>query len=396
MPAGANLRLSGYVGGRAGDSDDARIVLIFRDPFGPLATRALAYGTVAARNGEQVLLRREGEFEIPQGATDVAVRIECRYFSGTTADATVDNLSLTAFTGPLVSSALPLGVQLLTNPGFESGWTGGSPLTLVDRQGWEGRGGALRVASYSDTDPNVPGVAVAGIVGGGTRLAVDLGSGRLAQTLDVRGNAAQIASGLALRWSAYLGGAGADVDYARVELRFLDLTGAPVGASVSPLGPVVRETRNFETVVLRRERETLIPLGTAYIEFLVACEYLSGTTANALVDNLSAQLVTPSAPSPVPLYVNLVRNASFELGTLPGSPLDLNDSRGWFVAQGGQVGVAQFGSNSFVPGPAFAIQRDLGSNLAVDNGGSGRLTQVLALDLTPAPDGVDDRPWRET
>ncbi|MEZ6016640.1 MAG: hypothetical protein R3F49_16095 [Planctomycetota bacterium] len=378
LPAGAKLRLRGFVGGRANDADDARLLLIFRDPFGALATRALGYGTVDARNREQVLILREGEFEIPQGATDVAVRFECRYLYGSP-DATVDNVSLVAFTGSLIPPPLPLSTQLLTNPGFESGWTATSPLTLIDRQSWEGRGGALRVAPYSDTDPNVPGSAVANIVGGGTRLAVDLGDGRLVQTLDVRGNAAQIANGLALQLRAYAGGVGSDPDYTRVELRFLDSLGAPVGAPNAPVGPVFREARNFETVVVAREREWTIPAATAYIEVLVACEYVYGSP-NALVDNVTARLVPPSTESPLPLYVNVVRNSSFELGTLPGSPLDLNDANGWFVAQGGQVLVQQYGTSGSVPAPALATANGLGSNLGVDSGGNARLTQVFTLE----------------
>jgi hypothetical protein len=195
---------------------------------------------------------------------------------------------------------------------------------------------------------------------------------------DVRGNAAQIQAGLWFRAGAHLGAVTSTDDAARLDVQFLDVSGAPVGFGADPVGPVTRVQRNQETVVVRRERLHPIPVGTAFVRVAVAFENACCGAAYGLVDNVSARLELPPAVVPPPFGVNLISNPSFEMGDLPGSPLELNNPKGWAGIGPGVVRVRAYGSGTDVPSTAFATANGLGGAVLQDLG-SGALAQTVDL-----------------
>ena len=203
------------------------------------------------------------------------------------------------------------------------------------------------------------------------------GNGALRQRLDVQGNSSDIASGLAVRFSAYLGGVGVSLDEATVRVRFLDEFLSPTGPAAQ-LGPISTVNRNEETVVMRCTDEALIPMGTAFIDVEVCFADVCCGGAFGLVDNVTARLVQPTTPEPLPLGVNIVSNGSFESGSLPGSPLELNNPDSW-LGQASTVEVLSYGGGGAVPDGGFAGDNGLGGVVLSDLGGGGALRKELSL-----------------
>lgn len=390
--AGMNLRVGGFFGGS--ETDAARLVVRFLDGSGgELQFVPLPYVTEASRNREAVLMLREAILAIPVGAQQAAIRVEfannCCSFIRAAADALFCELVI----DPIVPPALPLNTELLINPGFEDGWASGSPLTLVDAQGWEGIvASASLVKPYSDADPNVPTTVVSCLIGGGAPatscsfggagnlLSDSGGNAALRQRIDVRGNAAQIAAGagLNLRLAAYLGGVGVWEDSARIDVRFLDGNNTPIVAA-PPVGPVTRSNRNSETVVLYREREYPVPASTQFIEVDAVLINACCSVQTGLIDNVSAMLVVPTSPAPVQKDMNLLSSGSFEFGDLPNSYLELNVAESWSgqTLQGART--RAYGDNAFVPPIGFSVANGLGGKLLNDRDDSGLVRQTIDL-----------------
>ncbi|MBK8096554.1 MAG: hypothetical protein IPK26_05570 [Planctomycetes bacterium] len=387
VPANASLVIEGYLGG--GGDDNARMVVRFLTANGTqLAFLAQPFVTPVERNFEAVLLHRRYVLPWPPAATSVAVRIEFQAIGCCNGNfGAADEISATIVTGSTVPAPLPLNTELLTNPGFEAGWDGRSPLSLTIG-GWEGAGGSQSyLRPYSNSAAQVPNGIVSCIVGGARpnpscgagaagNLLGHLGSTALRQRLDVRGNTPQFASGqVSLRVAALLGGDLNEGDTAQVD--FACFRGSTQLAS-DTIGPVSAADRNFETVVGQREREIVIPAGTEYIDVrLVFVDLNCCNGARALADNLSAMLVPTTPPTPVPLDVNLVRNASFETGSLAGSPLELTNARGWSGQGPSRCWAVPFGSAQ-TPPATFAAARGLGAQVLRD-GGAAVLRQSVDL-----------------
>jgi hypothetical protein len=380
-PLGANtrVRVSGYFGGTGGVPDQARMVVRFLNSSASELSRVdLPYVSVAARNSETVLMLREALLAPHTGTESIAVLIEMQNLLNAPGWASVDKLSLELTTDSLTPPPLPLMTELLVNSNFDQGWSASSPLTLVDRQGWEGTSGQTVTRAYSDADPNVPATVVSTIIGGGPRLATQasLSSG-LMQRLDIRGNAAQ-GSQLELQLSAYLGGLGQSADRARVQAVFLGENFAPVG-SVVHVGSVTEANRHLESVVLRCEARAAVPSDARYIDISLELENWINGPITALADKLSAQLRTPSAVQRVQLNTNMVANGGFEDGSLPGSVLQLNDANYWKGITGEPAPVVPYGlTNGTTPSTGFATSNSLGG-LCLRALGNKRLAKMFSL-----------------
>ncbi len=380
--AGTNLRAGGYFG--AFNNDESRLVVRFLDATNTeIARENLAWSTEARRNRESVLLLHERILTIPSGTARVAARIEFNDLCCSARGGAADELFLELVQTPLIPPPKPFRSELLGNPRFEAGWAAGSPLSLNDLQGWEGRGaGVVRVVPYSDTNPSVPSSAVSCLIGGGLpgssclpggagNLAThDGGSAAIAQRIDLRGNDAQIRAGqVFVHLESFLGGVGGYDDTAQVDVRFLDETGTVI-APASPLGPVTRIARNEETLVVRRVGDYFVPPRTAFVDVVLSFSDTCCSGYFALADNISAQLIAPVGVPPIPLGVNLISNGSFERGSLPGSPLDLNDPGGWFGAQLSRTRVQSYGASGSVPGTGFSGANGLGGAVLGHTGNS--------------------------
>jgi hypothetical protein len=382
LGSGTRVRARGFFGGNGGSADQCRLVVRFLNAGGAEISRVnLPYVSVTARNSETVLMLREELIQPPAGTDRLAARIEMQDLTCCTDFATADNISLELTSATVVPDPLPLQTELLVNPSFEQGWSGVSPLTLVDAQGWEGVGGTTTTMLYSPSSPTAPSNAVSSVIDGGSRLLVQGagGSSGLKQRLDVRGNASQIASGLELELSAYLGGGGSSGDNTRVEVLFLDANFLPVGGAAPSLVPVTAANRNFETVVMRREMKAILPSSTSYVDISVLMTDLTCCLSNALADKLSAKLRLPSALAKLQLSTNLIRNGGFEQGDLAGSPLLLNDPNSWTGVASDSVTVDSYGlSSGMTPSVAFAIANGLGG-LCARGGTNARLQQSFSL-----------------
>lgn len=389
IPAGMNVRASAYLGG-AGADGSGLIVRYLNAGGGEISRDGLDTVTLERRNWESVLLYRAGVFAPPPGTVSIAVQIQFTNTGGA-ADGAADLVCLELTTDPVVPPAVPLDTELLHNGDFENGWNGMSPLDLNSARSWVGVGQPATVKPYSNVDSNVPSTTVSCLIGGGApgtscipggagNLLVDSGNGNavLRQRLDVRGSTSTFSpfGSRALAVSAFLGGVGSDPDAARVDVRFLS-SSFVVLSTATPLGPVTAENRNQETVVLRTESEYLVPQQTAYIEVDVAFIRLFGS-AQGLLDNVSARLIVPTPPTPIPLGINLIRNSGFENGSLSGSPLELNRADGWRGAAG-STEVLVYGSSGAVPPTSFSTSNGLGGRVAGDLGADSILVQSFSL-----------------
>lgn len=391
IPLGTNVKASGFFGGSG--PDQSRLVLRFRDAAGvELGRTDLDPITPSNRNFETVLAYREVVVTPPPGTINIAVQVEFGHVCCGAVLGAADELNLELVTTPVTPPPRPLNVELLSNRNFESGWTTGSPLTLIDPQGWFGNSGTtVLVKPYSDTDGNVPSTLVSCLVegglpgsscmagGAGNLLADSGGGGGIRQRIDVRGNTPSFATPgtVALRIGGILGGVGGDGDYATIGVRYL----TAAKNFISGLTPLTVSTadRNSQTVVLARQAELAIPANTGYIDIDVTFGYFCCNAAQGLADNISAMLVAPTPPAPIPLGKNLVSNGNFEVGSLPGSPLELTNPRGWAGINGASVEVLSYGSSAVVPAQSLAMNNGLGGLVMGDAGGGGALRQTIDL-----------------
>jgi len=387
IPAGSSLVVSGYLGG--GLNDLTRIVVRVLDGSGTqIAQHSTAYVSSIERNLESVLLRRELVVPPVAGAQSFAVRVEFANQCCGAAAAAADLITAQLVTGSTLPSPVPFGSELIVNGGFESGWTAGSPIDL-NGLGWQGASSqSTLVRPYSDSDPEVPSGPVSCLIDGaapnpscaggasGNLLQDSGGNGAVRQRIDVRGSTARFAAGAySLAYHAWLGGIGGNLDTARVEVRFRAASGVVLQSG--QLGPVAAAERNFESALVRREGRLVVPASTGYIDFDIVFENACCGGAFGSVDNVSAVLVPTAPVAPVPLDQNLLPNDSFELGSLPGSPLTITDANGWRGIGAGRATVDQYGGFA-MPSPTFAAQNNLG-NLLLRDGGNGALRAIVDL-----------------
>lgn len=393
---GKQLCAGGYFGGVAKNNDSSRLVVRFLNQAdGEIERKTLDYVTRYNRNEETVLMLRESVLAIPPGTKKVAARIEFLSLTWGQKYGAAEGVFLKIVTGGLIPAPVPSGVDLVTNGGFENGWTKGSPLSLNNIRGWEGsvppqyaNYTKVTVLEYSNTAPEfVPSVLVSDRIGGGASLLSGLDSSdssvAIRQRVDVRGNAvAGGFSGQILRVSSFVGGVSDWKSISQVNVRFLNSELVSIAPN-TPLGPVYKSVRNFETIVLKQTGDYEIPQNTSYFELEVEFKVNGAWESNALVDNVQAFLVPKQQLSPVPLNQNLISNPSFEspIG-IPVSPLEPGNDKGWFGALNGtkKVEVRKYGESQDLPGIPSGSNGALGASFAYSpksyNYGAGLIQSI--------------------
>lgn len=251
-----------FLGGIGGEPDTAQVDLVCLGGTGnSLASLQLGPVSVAARNGESVLMPATRQLPVPAGTEwfVVTVTMTDTAFGGPLAY--VDNLSV-RLVPPALPAPVALNVDLVGDGDFEDGWNTGSPVRPSRPDTWFGGGGGTGTQVYGTA--GAPSAAFAIANGLGANLAVDRGSGVLRRAIDLRGNAAAIATGnLAMAASAWLGGVGGEPDTAEVRIRFENGNGVAVGLP-QQLGPVTAAERQNVTTLLRRTTGTfLVPRNSA-------------------------------------------------------------------------------------------------------------------------------------
>lgn len=377
IPAGASLIVESYLGG--GLNDWTRLIVRVLDASNTqISQHSTGYVTEQQRNREAVHLYRKLVVPVPAIAAKFAIRVEFANQCCGAAAASADRITAHLVTGSTLPPPVSIGVDLLDNGGFESGWTAGSPLAL-NGGGWEGAGADNSVVvPYSNSSSSTPSGIVSCLINGaapnnscvggaaGNMLQHNGGNSAVVQTVDVRGSTSQFSAGaLGLHYAAYLGGIGAEGDTAQLEVRFRSLSGSILQSGL--LGPVSAAARNRESVVVRRENSIVVPPNTAFIDFVASFANACCGASFGVVDNISASLQPTTSIAAIPLNANLVPNESFESGSLPGSPLELNSPAGWFGVGASRSFVPQYGTPP-MPTTAFASANGLGALLLQDGG----------------------------
>lgn len=416
--SGKNLYVRGFFGGItncvAGTTSAQLSVRFLKQDSTPLPNVLpveLPAVLQTTRNYESVLMLRQRLVPIPAGAARALARIELRgYTAGAfcyVGIAAVDNILLAVVDGPIPPpSPLPVDydlvggddTELLFNGDFESGWSGSSPISLNEPngmdcvKGWEGvddeelevtknqvyvrpYGTTFTVpASFSFDTPTsdvghlVGGLGNANILSHVDTISAYAGDSRIHQRLDLRGNAAEPGGfdNLLLRVSACLGGVGDFGNGAQVIVRFVD--GDQTLGTIS-LGPVTRAMRNFETIVMMREADYVIPPQTSFVDVEVdlvqkndLLQLVKWYYPLALADQVSVRLVPKPSSATASLEKNLIKNPSFESSKAQaGSPIEPGNPRGW-VGNSDQhpslVGV--YGDDADLPDSEFSSDMKLG------------------------------------
>ncbi|GAA2152034.1 hypothetical protein GCM10009760_48130 [Kitasatospora kazusensis] len=110
-------------------------------------------------------------------------------------------------------------------------------------------------------------------------------SAQMTQSVDVRSQSAQIATGtLPYTLSGWIGGYSSQGDNAGVVATFLDASGSALGTAT--LAPVTPAQRNNQTVLLREQATGTVPQGTVSVRFAVSFTRTGGTDDDGYVDDL--------------------------------------------------------------------------------------------------------------
>jgi hypothetical protein len=245
----------------------------------------------------------------------------------------------------------PLGQELLTNGGFETG----------DTSGWQA-GPGTGVTDYGQA--LTPAVSVSTLIQGGNKLAT--GGGVMVQAFDVSGNSAEIDNGtMYVQLGGYFGGYLQHGNWTALQAIFENGNGGSTGGTVD-VGRIDWVNRNSQTTLMRREGVFRLPVGTRLLRIQLWLNYAGGGNV-VLADNLSAKLVGNWAPTAQSVGAELLDNRGFESGIInPASP------HSWIVTSGSAGVLAYGGANT----PATTVQAAVngGSNFVY---GGGALEQAF-------------------
>ncbi len=313
------LRVSAFLGGYAGDSDNARVdVRFLRANFSSIAS-LLVVGPVtnSNRNRETVLLKRTQDFLIPSTTEYVEIDVAFDNNNGYGRFGILDNISaMLVASSPILP--VPLNVNLLHNSSFEVGTLANSPLQLTNADGWFGTTTPSVVTVPYGSTPDVPAVAFASNPSrslGGHVLRDNTGFGTLRQEVDLSGSAALISAGrLRVAASAWLGGKGNDSDSAKVEIRFMTATGAQIGGTAVPglqiLGPVTAAMRLNLTTLIEQTGDFQIPSGAVRMSFELIFDNSNGYDRLGLADKLNVTVYDTGSTT----YPGTGEDLTLELG----------------------------------------------------------------------------------
>jgi hypothetical protein len=199
------------------------------------------------------------------------------------------------------AAALPLGSNLIVNPGAEAGagdpvgnqvirpipgWTPQSIFSVLryDATGFEfvnNFGNTVFAGNFPNASS--PGPQDRGdnmFFGGGERSASSA-----SQSIDMLSFAALIDQGWAgFDLSGWLGGYQDNADSAELQAHFLDAQGAVLGIA-SLIAPTPAERNNITGLYLR-ETGGLLPVGTRSVDIVLNMNYARGRTNDGYADNL--------------------------------------------------------------------------------------------------------------
>lgn len=253
----------------------------------------------------------------------------------------------------------PLDVQLLNDPGFESG--GLSAWTILT--------GTPVVEPYGSLT-GIPFPMGAAIQGGNYYLRSASAAATVRQSIDVSGNAAAIDAGqVDVELDAQLGGITTDPDTSLLRVRFFNA--ANIEMANQQVGPVSTDGRNLATGFVRQTQRYTIPAGTRTLHVDAMLQEVNNGFSNPAVsflDNAALRLRQYAAPAALPYGAELVANGGFETGDLTG----------WTVVTGSLV-VEAYGSSASVPTVSSAQGVGNGSFLlrALSGGAEKKVTQRL-------------------
>jgi hypothetical protein len=202
-------------------------------------------------------------------------------------------------------SAIP-GGNLVTNPGAEDS-PGTSVHIVVKPVGWTTTGNLSTYAYAAREALDFPSQTFAATIGGGKNFfsgGPGDNSGKqtthtAAQTIDVSAAATEIDAGqVGATLKAFIGGYSVAEDLATVTARYLDAAGAELGSL--HVGPVSRDDRKRETVLLERTAQMNLPAKTRSIGVVIAVKADGNGANHAFIDNISLTLgkaIAPPAPT---------------------------------------------------------------------------------------------------
>jgi hypothetical protein len=143
------------------------------------------------------------------------------------------------------------------------------------------------------------------------------------------------------------------------------------------VGPVTKEERNLESVLMRRVGVFPIPMGTRSIVVELQFAYTPCCGADGNADNLSLMIVSNPPAVAQPLNTELLKNRDFESGWAPNSPLLLNDPGSWTGFNTSNVTVDGYGGQNGTPPVSVSNGINGGNYLAGDAGGGARIRQTF-------------------
>jgi hypothetical protein len=206
------------------------------------------------------------------------------------------------------------------------------------------------------------------------------------QTVSVAGSATLIDSSLASAdLAAYLGGVGSEDDAITVTATFLSEGGGVLGSFA--IGPVTAADRTNHTTLLRRLASAPVPVGTREIEVRLDADHDSGTSNDALADNVKLT-VAPLTPPP-PACENVLSS------TLEAQPVQITlDCSGagpitYAIASPPSQGtISNFnpaaGTLTYTPNPGFSGADSLAYG-ATNLGGASNVATVAIAVAPPSP-----------
>ena len=210
---------------------------------------------------------------------------------------TLGVLGLAVAVWPGASARADFGVNLIVNPGAESGLgsAGGNDIEVVP--GWVttssftvvqyGAGGFPDSTSPGPTDRGAN--FFAGGPGGGATTATQV----INETVD----AVPIDAGhVTFTLSGWLGGFQGQDDNASLTATFLSASQASLGSAT--IGPVTSSDRNATTGMVFETTSSAIPLDTRFISVELSMQRTDGSYNDGYADNLSLVLQTTAVPEP--------------------------------------------------------------------------------------------------
>lgn len=284
-------------GGRANNSDYGRLEIRYLDGAGTTITSEEINTPNTSRgwrNYATMMNHYKRKSRIPIGTRSIRVWLEAqREVGNTPMDVYFDNVSLEISDDERATPPVPLNVELMDGGDMER--LEFKTITSRYLHWYVYEGGRIETLEYGTA--GYPTAPYGAGIGGGTRFLMTPFSGNRQQeaVLDLSGNAAEIdAGGVALRASGLFGGIGSDNDDCALIAYADDVNGTYLNQALS-VGYVSPSQRQNQSVLLPREGTFILPPGTRRLRLRIYFRVRSGSVCQAMMDNISFQLVRPEA-----------------------------------------------------------------------------------------------------